>query len=255
MNRQSPLLGIISVRTLQASLVAMLLHGVFHWPLTGPTAIGLFLTPLLCLYFVFVFVAPWTWSLPIATRLPTTEKTIALTFDDGPSPETTPFILDILRERGATATFFVLGERAERAPKLIARIVAEGHALGLHGYSHQPLVLCSRRKFQAELNHAAHSLPAQSFPFRPPHGFKNLPMAYWAKQMGMTLCAWSLNPRDYKTDDPERIAQTLLSQLHPGAIVLLHDGPANAATVKALPLILDGLAVQGYQTTSLREPL
>ncbi len=101
----------------------MAVHWLLHWPLVGPHALGLFFTPLLCLYFVFAFVAPWWWGLPILTRLPMREKVAALTFDDGPSPQTTARVLDILRQQGQTATFFVLGEAVAQSPELLRRIV------------------------------------------------------------------------------------------------------------------------------------
>ena len=148
---RNPVYAIILVRTAQASALALALHWLFHWPLTGPHALGLVFMPLLCLYFVFVFVAPWSWGLPIQTRLPTQENVVALTFDDGPTLETTPAILDILARHGARATFFVLGENAARHPDLVRRIVTEGHALGIHGFYHAPFVLLSWKRVGEEI--------------------------------------------------------------------------------------------------------
>ena len=76
------------------------------------------------------------------TRLHAKEKVVALTFDDGPSPDTTPLVLDILRASGVTATFFVLGDAVERHPDLLRRIVRDGHQIGLHGYEHRALIRC-----------------------------------------------------------------------------------------------------------------
>ena len=148
---QNPVARIILTRTVQASVLALLLHGLTRWPLTGPHALGLLLTPALCLYFVFVFVAPWSWGLPIQTCLATREKAVALTFDDGPSPETTPLVLAALRAHGVKATFFVLGEAVDRSPELLRQIVAEGHALGLHAHRHRPFVGQSLGSIKSEI--------------------------------------------------------------------------------------------------------
>ena len=148
----NPVYTIIAVRTAQASVLTMALHWLLHWPLTGPHALGFVLCPLLCLYFVFVFVARWSWGLPILTHFPTQEKIVALTFDDGPSPETTPRVLDALAHDRIQATFFVLGENVRRHPELLRRIVAEGHSVGLHGDTHTPFVLHSQRRVGEEIS-------------------------------------------------------------------------------------------------------
>jgi len=254
----NPVYRIVAVRAAQASLFALLAHEALGWPLTGPRALGLFLLPLLCLYFVFVFYAPWAWGLPILMRLKTRKKIVALTFDDGPSPEVTPSILDLLREFGVHATFFVLGEQAERHPELLRRIVAEGHALGIHGYRHRPLVLATAGEARREIARTrnliaelAPDAPAVQF-FRPPYGFKNIALPFLARSLGCRMTAWSLNSRDYAVRMAEDIANAVLSKLHPGAIVLLHDGANNEKTALVLPLILRGLQSRGYECAPLR---
>ena len=257
----NPVYRIIAVRTAQASLAALAAHRLLGWPLTGRRAVGLFLTPALCLYFTFVFVARWSWGLPILTRLPVKgkeeEKTVALTFDDGPSPESTPAVLDALAPFGVHATFFVLGEAVERSPELLRRIVAEGHSVGLHGHRHRAFVLLSGRNIREEIGRAreavrrACSEAAISPWLRPPHGFKS-PGVLWAVgQAGFHLAGWSVDGRDYRETDPERLARNVLDALRPGAVVLLHDGPRSAATVSALPAILQGLRDQEWQPVLL----
>jgi len=253
----NPVYPIIAVRTAQASLLALAAHWLFHWPLTGPRALGLFLTPALCLYFTFVFVARWSWGLPILTRLSTNEKTVALTFDDGPSPETTPAVLDTLASFGVHATFFVLGEAVEESPDLLRRIVAEGHAVGLHGEGHRPFVLMNPRRIRDEIERARESVyracpdAVLSSWLRPPHGFKS-PGVLWAvHRAGFHLAGWSADGRDYTEADPKRIAQNVLDHLRAGAVILLHDGPGNAQTVTALPTILQGLREQGWRPRAL----
>lgn len=252
----NPVYKIVAVRTAQMSALGGLAHWLGHWPLTGPLALGLFLTPALCLYFVFVFVAPLTWGLPILTRLPRaltrlprTENPsrVALTFDDGPSAETTPRILDALKAAGAPATFFVLGAAAAHHPDLLRRIAAEGHSIGIHAYAHEPFVLKSRRAIWDEIKRTEAAIHAacpgaRIIPWvRPPHGFKSLTLAGTLRRAGYGLAAWSVDSRDYRERDFERIAARVLEHAASSAAVLLHDGPENAATADALPLILRGL--------------
>ncbi len=257
MKDTNPVYRIIAVRTVQASLAAMAAHWLLGWPLTGRRAVGLFLTPALCLYFTFVFVARWSWGLPILTRLPARGKTVALTFDDGPSPESTPAILDALTACGVRATFFVLGEAVERFPDLLRRIVAEGHSVGLHGHRHRPFVLLSGREIQEEIGRAREAV-RRACPdvvlvpwLRPPHGFKSPGVLWTVGRAGFRLAAWSVDAQDYRETDPERMARNVLGALRPGAVILLHDGPGNAATVAALPGLLRALKGGDWQTVLL----
>lgn len=255
--QKNPVYVIIAVRTAQASALALGLHWGLGWPFTGPHALGLFLTPLLCVYFVFVFVAPWSWGLPILTRLPTRDDAIALTFDDGPSPETTPRILDALKARGVRATFFVLGGAAKTHPEIVTRIREEGHGVGLHGFHHRALTLAPWRATRREIRQSAEAVRAacpQAPPpvwFRPPHGFKNLALPWLARHSQCRLVTWTVNPRDYRPQTPAQLARATLAGLRPGAIVLLHDGPDSALTAEALPDILAGLAERGFRCVPL----
>ena len=254
---QNPVARIVLARTAQASALTLGLHWLTHWPLTGPHALGLVMTPALCLYFVFVFVAPWSWGLPIQTRLPTRERAVALTFDDGPSPQTTPLVLASLRERGVKATFFVLGDAVDRSPELLRQIVAEGHVVGVHAYRHRPFVGRSLGSLRDEIRRTreaiARACPAATVPvlLRPPHGFKSLRALRAARRMGCRLVAWNLDARDYRERDPVRIAANVTERLRPGSIVLLHDGPDNAATADALALLLPALQTRDYRCVPL----
>lgn len=253
----NPVYRIVAVRGGQASFLALLAHWLLGWPLWGPHALGLWVTPLLCLYFVFVFYAPWTWGLPILTRLKTRKKVVALTFDDGPSLEVTPAVLDTLRVYGVRATFFVLGAQAARHPEILRRIVAEGHALGVHGYQHRPLALASAEVVRREIEQTrdliaqlAPDAPALHF-FRPPYGFKNARLPFLARSLNCRMTSWTLNSHDYQAKTLNEITGAVLPRLKPGAIVLLHDGADNHKTALALPLLLRGLRTQGYEAVRL----
>lgn len=258
MSGSNPVFRIIVRRTLQASLIAIIVHVLLGWPLTGPRAIGLFLTPTLVLYFIFVFVAPWSWGLPIWTRLPTKEKIVALTFDDGPS-ETSDSILEILHKYHAPSTFFVLGEAVEDFPEIIRRITADGHTVGIHAWNHQTFVGMGSRRISEEILRTQTAIQNASPEagkvnwVRPPYGFKSVQALWIAHKISLQYVAWSLDSRDYRQSCPEEIARRCLAQLKPGAIVLLHDGSGNQATIKALPMILEGLKERGYRCVPLSQ--
>ncbi len=255
--RRNPVYGIIFWRTLEACAAGLVCHWLLGWPLTGPHALGLFLTPLLCAYFVFVFVAPWSWGLPIVTRLRTRSKEVVLTFDDGPSPEVTPLILDALRRANVRAAFFVLGEAVDKHPALLRQIVADGHQIGVHGCQHRPFVRLTSRAIRAEVEGTRAAIgracpdAALTSWVRPPHGFKSLRLVWLARREEWRLAAWSLDSRDYRETDAGRVAETVRRGLRPGAVVLLHDGPSQAVTAAALPLILEGLSARGFKTRGL----
>ena len=209
---------------------------------------------------MFVFVAPLTWGQPILTRLPGTEASsrVALTFDDGPSAETTPLVLDALKAAGASATFFVLGEAAHRHPDLLRRIAAEGHGIGIHAYTHEPFVLKSRqaiweeiKRTEAAIDAACPGIPILPW-VRPPHGFKSLTLAGTLRRAGYGLAAWSVDSRDYRELDFKKIAARAIEHAASSAIVLLHDGPKNAASASALPFLLRGLKERGLAPSALK---
>lgn len=185
----------------------------------------------------------------------------ALTFDDGPSPDTAR-VLDILRDKEVRATFFLCGASVERYPELARRIVAEGHALGNHTYSHPWLHLKSRAEIASEIDRTQDAIekvtgvrPAY---FRPPHGVRWFPLWPLLRERGMTLVLWNSFPQEGASPAHE-IVERALARLRPGAIILLHDGKDNLpegrnlrpATVEALPRIIDGARRAGYTLVPL----
>lgn len=185
----------------------------------------------------------------------TSEKVVALTFDDGPNEPFSSQILDILDSEGVKATFFVVGENAAYYPNTVRRIVREGHVLGNHAWSHSrvPMLLDPRYKELARAQKTLTDLTgANPTLFRPPYGQKT-PWQLWeVKHERMVAVAWTVSANDPKQPSPEVIAQRVVSKARPGAIILLHDGGntlhgANRAnTVAALPMIIQGLRDKGY---------
>lgn len=186
-------------------------------------------------------------------KLPRPAAGVALTFDDGPDPEQTPRILDILGEYGARATFFVLSEPARRHPELLARMAAEGHAIGNHTYSHVCCHKLSAAGLREELERAdavvRPYLPAGAIPvFRPPWGAIRPHQAAALVKAGRRVALWNRDARDYRNAAPEFIA-ALGETLQARDIVLLHD--RFPATVAALPLLLERLAERGVATVPI----
>jgi peptidoglycan/xylan/chitin deacetylase (PgdA/CDA1 family) len=184
---------------------------------------------------------------------------VALTFDDGPHPQGTPAVLDVLAARGARATFFLVGEQVARDPGLAGEIVAAGHAVALHGYRHRNLLRIGPRALRADLDRAAAVIAAatseQVTRYRPPYGIFSPAALVLARRRGWTPTLWSRWGRDWRRfTTPERIAAIVTRDLSPGDVLLLHDADHYSApgswrrTAAALPLILDAVAATGLAT-------
>ena len=195
-------------------------------------------------------------------RLPVGEAGHALTFDDGPHPEHTPAILDLLAAHGGRATFFLVGAHVLRHRALVRRIRAEGHALGLHSENHSRWFNCwPPGPVRADLvaNRAAIADATGEAPpalFRPPVGLKNPLVAHVVGELGLVPVTWSARGWDTRGASAERIAARIIAAATPRAIVLLHDGhePAHpgsrAATVAALAMALPRLPTPSRALTA-----
>jgi peptidoglycan-N-acetylglucosamine deacetylase len=182
---------------------------------------------------------------------PCSQGEVVLTFDDGPRPEGTGPILDVLRDRQVPATFFVVGLEAEKFPDLLRRIVAEGHTLANHTWNHARLTSLSKAEIRRELQSlndeiASHGLPVPTL-VRPPFGSTDSRVRSVIERLGMSEVTWSIDPADWRNPEPMQIVDLVLSRLHPDANILLHDGTSNFAnTTAALPAIIDGVHAAGY---------
>lgn len=198
---------------------------------------------------------------PAVVRAPD-PRTVALTFDDGPSPDTAR-ILDVLKAEGVHATFFLCGDAARRHPELVRRIRDEGHTIGNHTWSHPWLYLMPRDAIAGEIDRTQDELQRltgrRPTLFRPPYGVRWFSLWPVLRERGLTMVMWNDRAYDGRYD-ADGIARAALSGLRPGAIVLLHDGfearpdaeTGRAETVKALPAIIRGARAAGYALAPLR---
>jgi peptidoglycan/xylan/chitin deacetylase (PgdA/CDA1 family) len=157
-------------------------------------------------------------------RVATQEPIIALTFDDGPHPEYTPRLLDILERYQAHATFFMVGEAAQRQPDLVRRVAEAGHAIGNHTYDHRSFPLLSGPERRAQLRKCQQALaPFGQQLFRPPFGDQTIASRLDLLWLGYQVIGWNLHVHDWLDQTAEAMVEQLISRLRPGAIVLLHD--------------------------------
>jgi peptidoglycan/xylan/chitin deacetylase (PgdA/CDA1 family) len=188
---------------------------------------------------------------------------LALTFDDGPDPDWTPRVLDLLAGRRARASFFLVGERAVRAPATVRRMVGEGHEVASHGWSHRSLWLCGPRRTAEEIGRAHRTLAElagrEPLHFRPPWGMVNAAMFGALRRWGERCVFWSIQPEGLTPVAAEAQARRVLGRAHPGAIVDLHDAEgtlhAPERLVRALPTMIDGLRAAGYEFATVTELL
>lgn len=161
-------------------------------------------------------------------RKKTTDKVVALTFDDGPDATYTPQVLDILKRHHAPAAFFCIGEKAEKYPTIVQRAFAEGHLIGNHSHSHtNRFPLLPRKQMISDLQQAQQILEQTTGSpvtfFRPPFGVTNPTIAKAVRQLGYTTIGWSVRSLDTRKEPISRILRRVTRQLSPGAVILLHD--------------------------------
>jgi peptidoglycan-N-acetylglucosamine deacetylase len=186
---------------------------------------------------------------------------VGLSFDDGPDPDWTPAVLDALDDVGATATFFVVGERVERGPELTREILARGHELGIHGMEHRRHDRLDPDEGRREVADCAAAIEraggVRPDRYRPPYGAASPQLAAICAELELELDYWSSWGQDWDPIPAERIARLVLRDLEPGAIVLLHDSatfaerPDPGPTVAAIPLIAAAALERGLTLRSL----
>jgi peptidoglycan/xylan/chitin deacetylase (PgdA/CDA1 family) len=195
----------------------------------------------------------------IVHRIDTTEPVVALTFDDGPHRPHCETVLETLRAHSVRATFFIVGSAAERAPGLLTAMLAGGHELGNHSYSHCRLVLKSMAtiKHEIERTDAVIHLAGQegSIPFRPPYGAKLIGLPWYLAGQRRRSILWDVEPDRHAADSRE-IVRRSVTQTRPGSIVLLHPMcRSNGLTREALPDIITCLRARGMRFVTISELL
>lgn len=190
------------------------------------------------------------------------EKALALTFDDGPNEKYTPQVLQLLRENGAKATFFVIGKRAEKYPELVKQMVTGGHEIANHTYSHPSFAHISNEKMSDEITRCEEAIVKitghKPTLFRPPGGACSLETVKFAKQKGydVVLWSWHQDTRDWSRPGVSFIIHRVLDGTHSGDIVLFHDHGGNRKqTIQALRTILPALRERGYKLVTVSELL
>lgn len=185
------------------------------------------------------------WRLPLRDR-----KGVYFTFDDGPIPEVTPWVLDTLDRYGVKATFFCVGENAHRHPELVAEILARGHALGNHTYNHLQGLKVTTARYLDNVAEAAALLPSRLF--RPPHGIMRPKQARLFKQH-YSIVMFDLVSRDYSRRlSPEQVLHNVVRYARNGSIIVWHDSLKAQRNVRyALPRAIEWLREHGFEIVPL----
>jgi peptidoglycan-N-acetylglucosamine deacetylase len=188
---------------------------------------------------------------------------VALTFDDGPSPEFTPKILDILKEQRVSAAFFMVGRHVQKYPEVARRVFREGHDIGNHTFSHRDLVPATRATIIKEITEAdkiiSEVIGVQTRLFRPPRGIISNGARRILVELGFTTVLWTVSAVDWRGVAPRAMVRRILRHIKPGGIVLFHDsgallrseGGSRGNTVEALPLVIEELRKRGYEIIPL----
>lgn len=206
----------------------------------------------------------------------TDQRIVALTFDDGPTPDGTPHILDILDFYHIKATFFQLGQHVTAHPDLAREVAQRGHIIGNHTFSHSRLPDLDPMQVAQELIQGRRAIRDHTgidpHLMRPPHGSQSTSTVLTARLLGHTIIHWSVSGDDWHGDPASLIVERVLAKVKPGCIILLHDGwmaspeqdspptadtsPADRTpTITALPVIIRNLLQQGYQFVTIPEML
>lgn len=202
------------------------------------------------------------WREGIISRVPTKEKVVALTFDDGPDPRFTPKILDILDKYQVKATFFMVGQQMEKYPDIVKDVQRRGNAIGNHTYTHpHDIEIDTSAQVKRELEMCERTIERltgkRAHLFRPPRGLLDGTVMSIAKDEGYKTILWTVCADHHDATTPLMMAQRVFKHNGPGAIILAHDGTFNSRwmDVAATPIIIEGLKKNGYRFVTVPELL
>lgn len=202
------------------------------------------------------------WGLvgDLVCRVETTEPIVALSFDDGPTPEGVDIALRELQSRNLRATFFLIGDRMERWPGQAERLAAAGMELGNHSFSHKRMIGQSEAHYDREIARTEALLRAAGAPpshlFRPPFGKRLIGLPRSVERAGLRLVMWDVADDVAHRPTAQAYADDIVARARPGSIILIHPMyRTNAVERRALPLVLDGLAARGFRIVTVGELL
>ena len=175
---------------------------------------------------------------------------IALTFDDGPDNKFTPQLLEILNDRGAKATFFILGEAAEKYPQIVKAAYDSGHQIENHSYDHPRFSKIDKNELQYQINNTNDIIyritEEKPVYVRPPYGEVNDTVT---EQVSYSMMLWTVDPRDWEAEEADTVYNNIMANVYNGAVVILHD--KNPSTHEALKRVIDELQAKGWKFVTL----
>lgn len=198
-------------------------------------------------------------------RLPTRDKVVALTFDDGPSPKWTPQILAELKRADIKATFFMLGEHVAKYPQIARQVADAGHEIGNHSYTHHVLIYYTEEELEEEIRDSEKIIREvtgyATRCFRPPKAWVTNKEKQKIRDMGYSVVLWSLNSKDWVTFDDKYIVKYIVRNIRPGDIILFHDsggafsteGGDRSETVRSIYRLTERLREKGYSFVTVSE--
>ena len=198
----------------------------------------------------------------LVTRVETTEKVVALTFDDGPTAHHTPAVLETLAAHEVPATFYLNGLPASKEQQTVASIAEAGHEIGNHGWHHDRMVLMTPSRVRREIIDTDTAIRAAGYDgpitFRPPYGAKLVVLPWVLSRMNRKTILWNVAPEDWDNlaEPPETLAARTIAQTRPGSIIILHPMfDSGISTRAAIPLIVEGLKADGYRFATVSDLL
>jgi peptidoglycan/xylan/chitin deacetylase (PgdA/CDA1 family) len=189
-------------------------------------------------------------------RVTTSQPVVAMTFDDGPHPVQTPRLLKMLRDRNIRATFYVIGKQVRAHPGIVRQMLAEGHEIGNHSWSHPSLTGVSDAQIRSEMRMTSDAVfeaaGVRPRTMRPPYGATNQRVKELIfSEFGYPTIMWSVDPQDWRKPGVSVVTSRLVEGAHPGAILLAHD--IHASTVDAMPATFDRLLAKGYRFVTVSQ--
>lgn len=197
---------------------------------------------------MFIEQPPWLYRVlfpGVIWRIPGKSKCVYLTFDDGPIPEVTPWVLDTLDSYGVKATFFMVGDNVRKHPEVYHQVVARGHQVGNHTYNHLQGIRTWSKRYLANVSQAAQYIHTTLF--RPPHGHMRLSQL-WALRKQYQIIMWDVVTRDYSPHlTPDEVFGVVQKYVRNGSIIVFHDSlKAEKNMRQALPRTIEWLQKEGY---------